>query len=320
MQLYSETVFEVRGQDGFVRRGILCSPNITSDIAIVLVPAGLKYHVGPHRFYVDIARALAAIGYTVLRFDPKGLGESDGDIAAAPTRDVMSTIEQGLFVDDLLLVSRHLREHEQFKTIIAGGLCGGAMTAQLAAAREREIIDGLISISPPSTIFSNEAPAAATMNAAVAHHHFQNYLRKLFSPLAWKRILQGQSDFASIAKTVKTVVSKKKKPMVSATTAVAAEHKLFMDSFVQLNSMKIPQLLIFGGNDNRWLEFEQGILHPYLNSVMQDKFYDIHVIANANHELFWREWWQAAIAQMQAWLMQKFPVAVPSSTQQQGAA
>jgi len=44
--------------------------------AVVLLNAGLLHRVGPNRIYVQLARKLAGFGFTVLRFDFSGMGDS----------------------------------------------------------------------------------------------------------------------------------------------------------------------------------------------------------------------------------------------------
>jgi alpha/beta superfamily hydrolase len=43
---------------------------------VVLLNPGIVHRVGPGRIYVKIARALAEQGFTVLRFDFSGIGDS----------------------------------------------------------------------------------------------------------------------------------------------------------------------------------------------------------------------------------------------------
>ncbi|TAK87061.1 MAG: hypothetical protein EPO12_01625, partial [Aquabacterium sp.] len=78
-----EEWFELTAPDGLVRRGILTLPDSPAASAVILLPAGLKYHVGPHGLNVQLARSLAAAGHLALRFDPLGVGESDGALPAA---------------------------------------------------------------------------------------------------------------------------------------------------------------------------------------------------------------------------------------------
>ncbi len=63
---------------------------------------GINHHVGPWRFNVELTRALAAQGFSSLRFDASGLGDSDGrsDVAteqerwAADLKDAMAVAEK----------------------------------------------------------------------------------------------------------------------------------------------------------------------------------------------------------------------------------
>src|SRR5215472_19382863 len=43
---------------------------------VILLNPGIVHRVGPGRIYVKIARALAAKGFVVLRFDFSGIGDS----------------------------------------------------------------------------------------------------------------------------------------------------------------------------------------------------------------------------------------------------
>ena len=59
--------------------GILHAP--ASDprpLGVLIVVGGPQYRAGSHRQFVLMARALAAAGYPVLRFDHRGIGDSDG--------------------------------------------------------------------------------------------------------------------------------------------------------------------------------------------------------------------------------------------------
>ena len=45
--------------------------------AVILLNAGLLHRVGPNRLHVDVARRLAEAGFTSLRFDMSGVGDSE---------------------------------------------------------------------------------------------------------------------------------------------------------------------------------------------------------------------------------------------------
>ncbi len=311
----NEQLFEVRGEDGLARRGILTMPaEGRGTTAVLLLPAGLKYRIGPHRLNVKLARRLAASGYLVLRFDPLGLGESDGAIAPGPMREIWRTVESGRFVDDVLLAATTLRARHGVERLLVGGLCGGAITAQLAAARVPGAIDGVVSFGTAVTLSGGEGAAVRPVSTGIARHHFQSYLQKLLSRDAWARLLGGESDFASISATLRGVLRGlwRKRSAGAGVTPFPNENPAFIESFHALERRQMPHLLVFGDGDNRWLEFNEAILRRYLKGARQGAGYEIELIPQANHELHWTPWQETAIAAVAAWLQRRFPLTLAS--------
>ena len=76
--------------------GILSEPRERSTargrLGVILLNTGADYHIVPSRLYVSIADRWANVGYTVLRFDLSGLGDSpaaegcEDDIVPPQTR------------------------------------------------------------------------------------------------------------------------------------------------------------------------------------------------------------------------------------------
>ncbi|MBI3899540.1 MAG: alpha/beta fold hydrolase [Gammaproteobacteria bacterium] len=302
----NETLFEVAGADGLMRRGIVTGPQTGSGMGIVLLPAGLKYHIGPGRFNVLLARSLAAAGHTVLRIDPIGMGESDGHIEAGATRELWRSVEQGRFVDDTLLACREFRRCFGLERIIVAGICGGAITGQLAAARARGVIDGVVSLNTAVTLSPIDANAAKPMGAVQAQHHMKSYLRKLLAPAAWRRLFSGESDIAGIGRIVVTAVKTRIGGGRRTLDLFPNENPAYLESFRTLERNRIPHLLLFSGNDNRWLEFQEIVLQRYLNGNSKSEQYEIGVIADANHEFHWRAWQQEAFRHIGQWIERTF--------------
>lgn len=73
--------------------GIVAKPELPCETGVIVVVGGPQYRGGSHRQFVLLSRTLAAAGYPVLRFDYRGMGDSEGrqrdfqsvspDIAAA---------------------------------------------------------------------------------------------------------------------------------------------------------------------------------------------------------------------------------------------
>lgn len=302
----NEQIFEVIGNDGLVRRGILSLPRRASGLTVLLLPAGLKYHVGPHRLNVRLARWLADNGHLVLRFDPLGIGESDGHLDTATTNELWYRICLGYFVADTLLACKLLRERFKVSRLILIGLCGGGITAQLAAAEAPHLIQGIISIGIAVTL--PNIGGSVTISSNVARQHMHSYIDKLSSKEAWARIIRGETDFRNMLKIVKTALVSKVSRSASSVNndALPNENPLFIESFRQLQYHDIKHLLVFGKSDNRWLEFNTGILKRYLYQPVGLN-YEVCVIPDANHELQFEPWKQKAMEEIEHWLAKYFP-------------
>jgi hypothetical protein len=109
--------------------GVVCEPPAgqarAGAPAIVSCNVGVTHHVGPYRFYVDLARALALRGFTSLRFDLSGLGNS------AVRKDALGDRERAL--DDLLEAMNYLQSRHGQTWFAPVGFCSGVDAAHRAA-------------------------------------------------------------------------------------------------------------------------------------------------------------------------------------------
>ena len=106
-------------------------------VGIILLSPGIKNRVGPHRMYVKMTERLTRMGFPVLRADPEGLGDSEGEIDRELTADVYGAIEVGLLVKDTIVMMDWMSAELGVTRFILGGLCGGAITALLTAEKRR---------------------------------------------------------------------------------------------------------------------------------------------------------------------------------------
>lgn len=89
--------------------------------AIILFNAGVIPRFGPRRMNVKLARAMAEVGHTVLRFDLSGLGDSphqggEGDFRAQSARDIGAAMD-------------HLSQALGIRRFVLIGVCSGAIHA-----------------------------------------------------------------------------------------------------------------------------------------------------------------------------------------------
>ncbi len=147
--------------------------------AVLIVAGGVQTRHGSHRGFVALAKALALAGYPVLRFDRRGVGDSDGD---DPGFRAMQP--------DIAAAAAALRNAcPQVTKLIGWGLCDGAT----ALALDHAGFDGLILANP----WTRDDGAGETLppRAAIGAH----YAARLASPRAWLRLLQGGINLRKLA-------------------------------------------------------------------------------------------------------------------------
>lgn len=145
-------------------------------IGVVIVVGGPQYRVGSHRQFVLTARALASGGFPVLRFDYRGMGDSDG-----PMRTFEEVQEDVRAAIDTLLC-----ESPQVSKVVLYGLCDAA-SAVLMYCTEDERVSGLIVANPWVRTPKGEA------NAHLWHYYPRRVLQRSF----WSKLLKGKVGVAS---------------------------------------------------------------------------------------------------------------------------
>lgn len=105
--------------------------------AVLMLNSGVVHHVGIWRLHVRLARALARRGFSSLRFDLSGIGDSNiaqpaSNLSEMVARDVDAAID-------------HVREARGVPSVALLGLCSGAHDAIEAAVRRRDVT-GVIAI------------------------------------------------------------------------------------------------------------------------------------------------------------------------------
>ena len=126
--------------DGGSLVGVLAAPETAVEPrrpAVILLNAGLVHRVGPNRLYVRIARWLSGQGFSSLRFDLSGIGDSpsraDGSaLRDAALRDVRDALDGAAAETGAV-------------SFILLGLCSGADLAFRAALDDARVV-GLVLI------------------------------------------------------------------------------------------------------------------------------------------------------------------------------
>lgn len=172
--------------------GILHKPSMSSNTAILIVPAGgPQYRVGCARQIILWSRRLADEGYPVLRFDYRGFGDSAGEFQGFENID--SDIRSA--VDCLKL------ELPELENIILWGECNAA-SALMMYAWQDERVKAMILQNP---WVRNETTQARTY---IKHYYLMRLMQKSF----WLKLLKIQfnpfkafSDLISLVRQAKNI-------------------------------------------------------------------------------------------------------------------
>jgi uncharacterized protein len=175
----SETavVFQCEGESLV---GILHVPaGQPASIGVLVVVGGPQYRVGSHRQFVLMARALAQSGYAVLRFDYRGMGDSDG---------AMRTFES-VAADVRAAIDTLMRSVPSLTGVALWGLCDAA-SASLMYCTQDARVKGVAIANPWVRSQAGQA------QSYIKHYYGQRLLQRSF----WVKALSGKLNVtASVA-------------------------------------------------------------------------------------------------------------------------
>ena len=155
-----EEVVTFTNSEGKRLFGIVHIPNNTSSLSkttgVNLLNPGIKNRVAPHRLNVKIARQLCQEGFFVLRFDPAGIGDSEGELPLGKSMiDTWGTIQRGLFVNDTQIANDYFLNNYNIESLIMIGNCGGAITALLTSKLDYRV-NSIILIDVPVFLLDSD--------------------------------------------------------------------------------------------------------------------------------------------------------------------
>jgi pimeloyl-ACP methyl ester carboxylesterase len=159
---------------------------------VILLNPGLVHRVGPGRIYVKIARALAARGFVVLRFDFSGIGDSN--VRRDQTTFEKSTVDETREAIDFLGRARGV-EH----VTLLGGCSGAAISLRTAGCDPR--VRQAVLINFPVAEDEETDANRERLNRAKAHYYWKFALAR---PASWHKLLTGKADYRQILRVLRT--------------------------------------------------------------------------------------------------------------------
>jgi exosortase A-associated hydrolase 1 len=258
--------------------GIVSVPETTAARGVLIVVGGPQYRSGSHRQFMLLAGDLAARGIPVMRFDYRGMGDSEGE--PRTFEDVGDDI--GAAID------RFFVEVPVMKEVVIWGLCDAA-SAALFYAHHDSRVRGLVLLNP--WVRTDEGIAKAYLK------HY--YLSRLLEPDLWKKILSGRFEYLAAAQSVMGMCAKvlgagPNKPSAGET---AAQHRADPKStlpermFEGLEKFKGHVLIVMSGNDLTAKEFLDlvGSSRKWKKLLSASRV-QRRDLAEANHTFAQRDW------------------------------
>jgi hypothetical protein len=141
--------------------GILHTPEnigqMVKRIGVNILNPGLKNRIAPNRLNIKIARMLCEKGFFVFRFDPHGIGDSEGQLSGNNENllDMWGMIQKGEFVEDTIVSNSFFIDIAKLDKLILIGQCGAGVTALVCCGAD-ERIDKLVLIDTPFRIVSSD--------------------------------------------------------------------------------------------------------------------------------------------------------------------
>jgi exosortase A-associated hydrolase 1 len=227
---YEERALAFRcGADTLV--GIASVPAAPAARGVLIIVGGPQYRVGSHRQFALLARHLAAHGIAALRFDYRGMGDSDGE-----ERDFERVAD-----DIRAALDAFLTAVPSLTDIVLWGLCDGASAAAMYAPHDARV-GGLVLLNP--WVRTDDGVARTQLK-----HHYRDRLR---DPAFWRKVARGQFDYAGSLKSMLGLVRTALAPRPVAADAPAPLPERMRQG---LHAFRGRTLLVIGGADLTGREF-----------------------------------------------------------------
>jgi dienelactone hydrolase len=252
--------------------------------ALLLANVGMHHRIGPYRLFVDLARRLAELGFTTLRFDLAGLGDS-----GAHKGGVVGT-DEARWNADMKAAMTLLQDQHQARSFVVLGLCSGVDPAHAIALADPRIrgaifVDGHAFFTPM--------------------HYVHRYVFRAAKPRAWELFLKRRAP---------RLFGVAKEDPAAANLAFARPpmpRPRFIRELARLLEQEIPLLFAFTGEQNHVFSHAEQF-HDMVRPLETRGRIDVSIYPRADHTLSIPEDRRAFVGAMARWLAEKFPMQASS--------
>lgn len=261
--------------------GVAHLPAATPRVGVVIVVGGPQFRVGSHRQFLSLARHLAASGIAVLRFDCRGMGDSEGDFPgfAGIGDDIHAAI------DALQSAVPSLRR------VVLWGLCDAASAIAFYAPSDDRVA-GVVLLNP----------WVRTAKSLAQAHVKYYYLQRLVDAAFWRKLMRGEfaltQALGSFAGDLRQAIGARGAP-------ASGEENLPERMAVGIEKFRGPTLLLLSGRDFTAKEFEDAARRSKRwQRILARADVERRDFAEADHTFSRRSWRDQVAHWTRAWIDQ----------------
>jgi pimeloyl-ACP methyl ester carboxylesterase len=238
---------------------------------VIILNAGIVHRVGPNRLYVRMARALAGLGFSVLRFDFSGVGDSRARRDHLPFHNsaVLETQE----------AINYLQAAKGLEQFLLMGICSGAVVSFQTAGCDRRV-RGAVLINARGHLHDSmdDELSSHIRTRALAHHYWRLALLSSFGAKNALRALRGAVDHRSIIPVMLSVPLRElftRRRSLSAGANHGEELRLLAERGVRL-------LHVLSEGDEG-LDYLRVVLGNRLHELSRHGLLETEIVHGANH-------------------------------------
>ncbi len=255
---------------------------------LVMSNVGANHRAANHRLYVRIARHLAAHGFTVVRFDKRGLGDSP---AQAPELDNQIYAVEG--IDDTIRIMDAIEAEFGTEKFMLAGICSGAYFAYKVANKDPRVQGvSLINI----LTFDWQPGDSVEVARSQSIHSTNYYWKAAFEWATWKKLFQGKVHLRVIARELWPRIKGKVKAGFAALgerlLGTSPELTPPAQALIGLLERKIHVHGVFDSSD-AGIDLWEKHLGAHKHRLARSPYYQIDVVDGSDHTFTprWSQEW-----------------------------